>query len=401
MWQKMKNYYHVLQALAANIKHGFPGKKLIVIGVTGTDGKTTTVNLIYHMLRTAGLPASMISTVGADIHGKLSPLAFHVTNPSAFPLQKFLGEATKDHNGNRKNYLVLEVTSHGLDQKRIWGIPLEIGVVTNITHEHLDYHKTYNRYLRTKVKLLQMAKKIVVNKDDSSYEKILSYVPHKPVMTYGIKQSADITPETFPFTCSLVGEFNRYNVLAAVSVAKLLGIEESLIRKAIETFVTPDGRMHKIKNEKGIEVYIDYAHTANGIAVALEALRLQAQKKLIVLIGAEGYRDVKKRSIMGELAAKFADYTIITAVDPRGLISQINEQILEGAKKAGGIIGKNVFVENDRQKAIVFAIQTLAKKGDIVALFGKGHETSMNIDGKHELPWSDFKAVDLVLRQER
>src|SRR5579859_5042748 len=170
MWQKVKNIYHLGVAVAANVYYGFPGRKLTVIAVTGTDGKTTTTNLIYHILKSSGKEVSMISTVGAKIHGKSSPLGFHVTNPSPFPLQKFLKVATSKKKLNKKNnYLVLEVTSHGIDQHRIWGIPITLGLITNITHEHLDYHKNYEKYAKTKIKLLRSAKKALFNQDDESH----------------------------------------------------------------------------------------------------------------------------------------------------------------------------------------------------------------------------------------
>ncbi len=396
MWQHIKNVYHLFQAVVANIVFGFPGKKLIVIGVTGTDGKTTTVNLIYHILKNAGKSASMVSTVGANIHGKELPTGFHVTNPASWQLQDFIKKATATN--NKPNYIVVEVSSHGLDQNRVWGIPFTIGVVTNITPEHLDYHKTYEQYLRTKGRLLQNSQTVVVNKDDASYAKIIPYIKNELIITYGLDKTSDVNPKNFSFTTSLVGEFNTYNILAAVSVCKELGLSDEEIKQGIKTFTTPLGRMNTINAKNGITIVIDYAHTANGIHVALTALKKETKGKLIVLIGAEGYRDEKKRPIIGETATKLADYVIITAVDPRGLIDEINKQILIGVKKAGGVVGKNVFVENDREKAIDFAINKLAKKGDTVAILGKGHEMYMNLDGKKEIPWSDYEAVEKALK---
>lgn len=188
MWQAAKNIYHLAQAIAANIRYGFPGKKLTIIGVTGTDGKTTTSSLIYHILKTAGYPVSLISTVSALIHGKSYDTGFHVTNPSAFPLQQFLSEAVQ----NKDKYLVLEVTSHGLDQNRVWGIPFSIGVLTNITHEHLDYHKTYDNYVVAKTKLLNMASIAIINSDDASFKRVKKYLTNKHVVTYSLEGRSDI-----------------------------------------------------------------------------------------------------------------------------------------------------------------------------------------------------------------
>src|SRR5258708_7644628 len=168
MFRKIKNWYHLCVAILACIRYGFPAKKLIVVGVTGTDGKTTTVNLIYHILKTAGKRVSVVSTVGANINGEASLLGFHVTNPDSLSLQKFLRQAVSGIKA-KENYMVLEVTSHGLDQYRVWGIPFRVAVLTNVTSEHLDYHKTYENYVKTKVRLLQMANIAVVNKEDGSY----------------------------------------------------------------------------------------------------------------------------------------------------------------------------------------------------------------------------------------
>ena len=399
MWQRTKNIFHLFQAISANIYFGLPGRKLIIIGVTGTDGKTTTVNIIYHILKTAGKHVSIVSTTGATIHGKESHLAFHVTNPASWPLQKFLHEAAKSN--YRENYIVLEVSSHGIDQNRIWGIPFTVGIVTNITPEHLDYHKTYDEYLRTKTKLLKSAKITIVNKDDNSYKKIMHILKDKSVITYGMGSDVDVNEMIFPYQSPLIGDFNRYNILAAISACKSLGLTDAEIAKGIKTFTTPLGRMNKISNKRGIDIIVDYAHTANGIKQALTALKQQSKGKLIAIIGGEGYRDEKKRPIIGEVATTLANYVIITAVDPRGLQDEINKEILRGVKKAGGKIGKNIFVIDDRKEAIDFAINSLAKKGDTVSMFGKGHERSMNIDGKHEIPWSEYEAVASALKSAK
>src|ERR1700704_1804454 len=171
MYQNVKNMYHLYRSLLANVWLRFPARKLTVIGVTGTDGKPTTVNLIYHILKTSGRDVSMISTTGAIIGEDTYDVGFHVTTPDAFHIQRFMKQALGTR-GFGDKYMVLEVTSHSLDQNRIWGIPFEIGVLTNITPEHLDYHKTFEQYIKAKAKLLRKAKTVVLNKDDKSFDKV-------------------------------------------------------------------------------------------------------------------------------------------------------------------------------------------------------------------------------------
>lgn len=396
MWQKAKNIYHLACAIIANVLYGFPARKAIVIGVTGTDGKTTTVNLIYHILKTAGMSVSMVSTVGANIRGDKSNLAFHVTTPNSFTLQKFLSQAVKGN--EEKKYVVLEVSSHSIDQYRIWGIPFFIGVITNITNEHLDYHKTYDMYLKTKARLISRAQIAILNRDDSSYTKLLPFVKNKKYITFGKNGNADITP-VFLSKSQLIGEFNTYNMLASVSVAISLGIEEKIIKKALATFVTPNGRMNEITNSHGVHIFIDYAHTPNGLYQALTALETKRKKgaKIIALVGAEGKRDPGKRTEIGKIAGKFADIVIITGVDPRGEADKINQAILLGAQEMGKMIDKTVFVIPDRKEAIERTLHKFARKGDVVGLFGKGHERSMNYDGHHEIPWNDEAVVKQIL----
>lgn len=391
--QFLINYFkHLPSAILANIFYGFPSKGIKFIGVTGTDGKTTTVNMIYQILIKAGLKVSMVSTINAEIGGKIEDTGFHVTNPNSWALQKYIRKAK---NAGTK-IMVLEVTSHGLDQFRVWGINFEVGVITNVTNEHLDYHKTYANYLEAKSQLIKDVKFAVLNTDENYFSK-LSKKTNGKVISFGNSTNANYNPENFPFKLKTPGSYNVLNGLAAAAVTSLLGIDKKVIKEALENFEILEGRMNEIVNNKGIRIIIDYAHTPNGLLNAIRASR-KGSGKLITLIGAEGERDPGKREPMGRIAAENADFTIITAVDPRGDIENINKEILEGAERAGGILNKNIFVVNDRQKAIDFAINTLAKKGDTVALFGKGHENSMNIDGKVELPWSDKKAVIKVLK---
>src|SRR5258706_4310306 len=390
MWQKTKNFYHLIVAILVNALFRFPGKKLKIIGVTGTDGKTTTTALIYHILKFAGLPVSMISTTGAIIADKEYPLGFHVTTPSSFRLQQFIRKAV---NSSRSSYLVLEVTSHALDQKRIWGIPFAVGVITNVTSEHMDYHKTYDNYLQTKAKLLQKADIAILNKDDSSYEKLSKNLEgfRKKIMTYSLMHDADITKRSLPFTTKLVGKFNEYNILAAGSASLAVGVEKKVVSDAISTFIPPLGR-GDIVYEKDFNVMIDFAHTPNAFEQLLSTLRPFVSGKIIHVFGTAGERDRVKRPVMGEISARFSDVIILTSEDPRG---EEIEKIMDEIEL--GITGKKKTIRiPDRKEAIHKAI-SMAKKGDFVLLTGKAHERSMNY-GHGEEEWNEYKEVEIALR---
>lgn len=382
---------HLPEAVFANIKYGFPGRKIKVIGVTGTDGKTTTVNMIYQILKDAGKKVSMISTINAEIAGKSYDTGFHVTSPDRADVQKFLRQAVK----NGDEFMVLEVTSHGLVQFRVWGIPFEIGVITNVTHEHLDYHGTYESYLNAKARLIKNVKYAVLNRDDSSYEKLKEKTSGK-ILGYGLKKNSDINPGNFPLNLKIPGEYNIYNAEAAACVGKTLKIDDRLIKKSLENFTGLPGRMEEIKNNKGIKVIVDFAHTPNALEQALKALRPKKTGRLIAVFGCAGERDIGKRPLMGEVSAKLADVTVLTDEDPR---HEDRDKIIDGiaqtALKNGGVEGKTLFRQPDRAKAIKMAI-SMAKRGDTVGIFGKGHEKSMSYSGV-EKPWSDQKAVQKAL----
>lgn len=388
--QKIINtFWHLPVAILANIIYGFPSRKLTVVGVTGTDGKTTTVNMIYQILKNASKKVSMVSTINAVIGGKKYDTGFHVTSPNTFMVQRFIKQAVK----NGDEYIVLEVTSHGLNQNRFWGVKFDVGVITNITHEHLDYHKSFENYFKAKAKLIINSKLSIINKDEEHFA-MLAKLPNGKVVSFGVSKEADFNPIKFPIRLNIKGEYNLLNGLAASAATSSLGISASTIKKALSQFKGLPGRMEEVKNRKGIKIIIDYAHTPNGLREALKTLRSHMSSgKLISLIGCEGFRDMGKRPIMGETAQKLSDVVIVTAVDPRGQINTINQAIEQGSLKAGAKKGVNFFIINNRENAISFAINNLAKKGDTIGIFGKGHETSMNLDGKIETPWSDHQAV--------
>lgn len=377
MWQKTKNIYHFIQAFLAACFFQFPSKRLIVIGVTGTDGKTTTVNMIYHILKSAGKKVSMISSVSAQIGTKSFDTGFHVSTPSPIHIQRYLKEA-KDAGSE---YFVLEATSHGLDQNRLAFVDFAVGVLTNITHEHLDYHKTHQNYRDAKLKLFKNVKFSIINADDNSYDYVKNHVNGK-VVAYSKREGDD---------------YNLSNSQAAIEAAVVLGIKRSEAEKALKTFPGVKGRMEEVKTGQPFKVIIDFAHTPNGLENALKVLSSHLTvngSRLIAVFGSAGERDKAKRSMMGKAANKYADLIILTSEDPR------SEDPTDIANEiANGIKVKKYEIVTDRQEAIESAVEK-AKSGDVVAIFGKGHEKSMDIEGK-EYPWDEFEAVKRALNKTK
>jgi len=336
-------FWHLPQAILANLIYGFPSRKLIVIGITGTSGKTSVSHLLYHILKTNNFKVVLLSTITVP--------GLHVTNPEPFILQKLLFQAKKNH----KKYVILEVTSHGLDQFRNWGIRFSYGLITNITHEHLDYHKTFEHYRRTKLKLLSQSR-VKVN-------------------------------------FKAVKDFTQSNINAATAIALKLGLPLAKIKAAVKTFPGVPGRMEIIQS-KPFKVVIDFAHKPDALEKALIYLRPLTKRKLIAVFGCAGLRDRLKRPIMGEISSRLADITVLTSEDPR---TEDPNQIIQEIR-AGFKLKKPLYLQPDRQKAINLAVK-LAKAGDTVVFFGKGHEKSMCF-GKIEHPWSEHQAVKKALCQK-
>lgn len=385
----INRFFHFPLALLAILYYRYPAKKLKIIGVTGTDGKTTTTTLIYEILRKAGLQTALISTISVKIGSLDFSTGFHVTSPSPWQLQKILRLIVN----KGFEYLVLESSSHGLDQYRLLGCNFYAGVVTNITHDHLDYHKTWKNYLLAKAKLFRSTQFSILNRDDNSY-KYLRKIANGKVVSYGLNQG-DYNLHNFFFKTLLPGDYNRLNCLAAAATTKSIGIDEKIIRETIAGFKGIKGRMEEIKTEKGFKVFIDFASTPNSLKQALTTLKKLPHKKIIAVFGCAGLRDIQKRPLMGKAACCLADKVILTAEDPRTEnVNKIINQIARGCQSKNKVI-----IEIDRQKAIDLAINKLAKKGDIIGIFGKGHEQSMCF-GNKEYPWSEEAAVKKALNQK-
>lgn len=392
--EHIKALYHFIIAIIAVIIYGCPAGKLTVIAVTGTSGKTTTSHLIYSILKVAGKKVALISSVEAIIGGKTLDTGFHVTTPTSFSLQHFLKQAVNKND----EYVVIEASSHGIAQYRMLGTNIKIAVLTNISHEHLDWHKTFEAYANAKLSLIANTLVSIVNRDDSSF-KLVEKIKKKKgiILSYSLKNNeADFTTQNTVSQINLPGDYNRQNAIAAAAACQLLGIDDKIIKKAFDLFKGVQGRFEEIKNNRGFRIIIDFAHKPNAFEALLKTLNDQKKKRLIVMFGCAGERDKAKRPMMGQIASKYAELLVLTAEDPRS--EDVNDIIEEIAK---GTLGSKAEVIRipDRKEAIDKVINTLAKKGDIVAFLGKGHEKSMCY-GNTEYPWSEHDQINKALARK-
>jgi UDP-N-acetylmuramoyl-L-alanyl-D-glutamate--2,6-diaminopimelate ligase len=407
-----------------------------VIGVTGTDGKTTTTNLIYQILLTAGIKAGMISTVNAVIGDEVLDTGFHVTTPDAHDVQRYLARMVEAG----LTHVVLETTSHGWAQYRVDACEFDIGVVTNITHEHMDEHGSYENYRAAKARLFSSLeitsekpqgnpRLSVINRDDlKSFDFLNDFIKVKK-LNYGLSEGADVravdihySPSGIHFTAKsrdfsvsisskLVGAFNISNCLAAWTATVYgLKLKPDVAAQGIASLEGIPGRMERIDLGQNFTAIVDFAHTPNALKVALEAARemlsrsgrklpsATGRSRLIAVFGSAGLRDREKRRMMAEVSAELADLTVLTAEDPRSeSLDGILEEMAAGARSRGGREGESFWRVPDRGEAIRFALR-LAREGDIVMSCGKGHEQSMCF-GKREHLWDDRTAMRAALSE--
>ncbi len=411
-----------LSYLAAGF-YDWPGRKLTVIGVTGTDGKTTTCNLIYRILVEAGLEAGMISTVNAVIGDEVLDTGFHVTTPDAHDVQAYLGKMVEAG----LTHVVLETTSHGWAQHRVDACEFDIGVVTNITHEHFDEHGSYENYRAAKARLFSSLERTgmkshgnprlaIINRDDQSFDFLVEFVKVNKIV-YSLDQTINVYADEIGYrpngmhfnakskgfrvaiNVNLLGQYNISNCLAALSAAVYgLDIAPEIAAKGIASLPGIPGRMEKIDLGQDFTAIVDFAHTPNALKVALEAARQMTEGRVIAVFGSAGLRDKEKRRIMAEISAELADLSVLTAEDPRTeSLDGILEEMAAGAKSKGGSEGETFWRVPDRGEAIKFALQ-LAHTGDIVLSCGKGHEQSMCF-GEVEHLWDDRTAMRAALAE--
>lgn len=417
--------------------HNYPARRLTVVGVTGTDGKTTTSSLIAAVLRTAGRSVGLVTTLSADIDGKAIDTGLHVTTPDAPDTQRLLAGMV----GSGCEIAVLESTSHGLHQRRVDACEFDIAAVTNITHEHLDYHGTWENYAAAKSRLFRelsyaadkpgVAKVAVLNADDASFPLLTAVLNQGRAdvlrLTYGLQNGAvqasgihhapnhtSFTLDlghgirelglpsmlrTIPLQTSLIGDFNVYNILATACVTLALGVTPDILRQAVTAFPGVLGRMERIDEGQPFLAVVDFAHSPVSLARALETVRALVAPggRLITVFGSAGERDRAKRYLMGSVGCQLADATIITAEDPRTeSLAEISAEIARGCRDAGGVEGESFWRVDDRAEAIAFACR-MARRGDVVIACGKGHERSMCF-GTTETPWNEQEAMRVALR---
>lgn len=405
----VESEYRLARASYANARFNWPAKGMRVIMITGTNGKTTTAHFLFSILRQAGYSVGLSSTAEFRVNEKVTVNDTNMTVVDPIQLRRQLA----DFKQHRVDFVILEATSQALDQHRLFGIPCEVAVFTNLTQDHLDYHKTMRRYAEAKSKLWQLKPKIsVLNRDDEWY-KYFAEKSTGQIITYGYGQSrhtkneitfsgykASSAAASFSLTLpdgkmvvksNLPGKFNAYNAAAAAAAAIGLKIKGDDIERGIEALEHVTGRLQEVSIKKPYKVLVDYAHTPDGLEKALEAAKELATGKLWLVFGACGDRDKLKRPIMGKIAGKLADQIIVTdeesySEDPAG----IRAEVIEGVLKARG--GEKKMQEiGDRREAITTAM-TSAKKGDLILITGLGHEQYRIENGKR-IKWNDADVV--------
>lgn len=400
--------------------YGEPSRRLGLVGVTGTKGKTTTSFLIEALLAVAGHETGLIGTVDLKVGPRRWPNPVHQTTPESLDVQRFLAEMV----AAGVDWAVLETSSHALETHRVDRCLYDVAVVTNVTHEHLDFHGTYENYLAAKAKLLDRfapegvkgrPRAAFLNLDDPGAASLRGRARGVPEYTYGLGPACDVraeapaeSPAGLRFTLRspwgdgdlalpLLGRFNVYNALAATAVALALGVPLAAVARSLAAFGGVPGRLQRIDEGQPFLVVVDYAHNPDSLEQVLRLLRALARGRLIAVFGSAGDRDRAKRAMMGRVCAALADYGIFTDEDPRTEDrAAILAEIGAGAAAAGWVAGRDYETIPDRPAALARACD-LAGPGDVVLLAGKGHENSIEYDG-YSIPWDEAAAAREALR---
>lgn len=388
-----------VMALLCSAFYDNPSKKFTLVGITGTNGKTTTTYLIKNILEKAGKKVGLIGTNQNMIGDKI--IETSRTTPDSFELQALFATMAKEG----ADTVVMEVSSHALYLDRVAYCDFDVGVFTNLTQDHLDFHKTMENYADAKSILFKMCKKGVVNIDDTFADRILSGATAE-IMTASTKSEADLFAKDIvlketgvdftisgkEFSLAIPGEFSVYNALSAIGACKAMGISDEIIAEGLKSAQGVKGRAQVVNLDHPATFIIDYAHTPDGVENILKTVKGFAKQRVMVMFGCGGDRDNKKRPIMGQIAEKYADFCIVTSDNPRTENpTEIINQILAGMKK-----DTHVVIEN-RRDAIKYAVEN-AKEGDVVVLAGKGHETYQTI-GKENFPFDEEQILFEILKE--
>lgn len=410
----LEKSYRKSRAKIISARFGNPARDLRVIAVTGTNGKTTTVNFLNEILKEAGYRTAMFSTANIEIAGEQTVNDTNSTTATVARLQKFFRDAKKAD----VEFALIEATSHALDQYKFEGIPIEMAIMTNLTQDHLDYHKTMENYAAAKAKLFEMNPNLVVlNADDEWFDYFNNFAAESQKITYGEGESADVKIENFKLykkgseanlridnnveleiATNLPGEFNIYNMTAAAAGAYLLGISLKDIQEGIANLEGVSGRFEYATPGLPFDTIVDYAHTPDALEKLLKSAKEISKNRTILVFGACGDRDREKRPIMGKIAQNLADRIIIT--DEENYTedaTQIREEIISGISKKNDKLPANIQEIPDRKEAIRKALQ-IAGKGDIVLITGLGHEVYRVIDGE-KTPWNDTQIVREIAQE--
>jgi UDP-N-acetylmuramoyl-L-alanyl-D-glutamate--2,6-diaminopimelate ligase len=406
VWIQVSDPREALALAAANF-YGHPSDKMKVVGITGTKGKTTITFILESILKKAGSAPGVIGTI--THRGPGFELEAKRTTPEAPDLQRLL----TDMLDRGVTHCLIEVSSHALDLKRVWGVSFDVAVFTNLSGEHLDYHQSLEEYFVAKKKLFFLNSKnrtAIVNQDDPWGKRLVAELPMTTI-TFGLEPEALVRGERYRsngagiealvrypggqtvVTSTLTGKHNLSNILASFAVALALGVPPQIIREGIADLKQVPGRFEKIENSRGLNIYVDYAHTDSALRSLLEAVRELKPTRILLVFGAGGDRDKSKRSRMGEVAGTFADWIFLTSDNPRSedpmaIIAEIEKGVQNTGSRKYGVIP-------DRREAIEKAL-AFAKKGDFVLVVGKGHERTQVIK-EAILPFNDAEVIRQIL----
>lgn len=409
----VEDTYRKTRVKLLSARYGHPARQLKVIAVTGTNGKTTTVNFLNEILKEAGKTTAMFSTATIELAGKSKRNDLNATIPSTRHMQKFFREAKRAN----VDYVIMEFPSHVIHQHKLAGVPIEMAIMTNLTQDHLDYHGTMDAYAEVKSQIFANEPKyIVLNRDDEWFDYFNKFSAGAQKITYGAHKESEARIEKvklyrkgteakitidhqtkLDLATNLPGEFNVSNMTAAVAAAYLLGIELNDIVEGVANLEAIPGRFERVEAGQPYDAIVDYAHTPDGLEKLLTAAKAIAKNRVLLVFGACGDRDQTKRLLMGQIAARLADRIFLTDEesydeDP----DEIRRMIYEGIEASKGGVMKTTEIA-DRREAIEKAL-SVATKGDMVLITGMGHEVYRIVDGKR-IPWNDADVVREILNK--